>query len=78
MIEGITAYDEVGALIQQWKLLSAYCEMHRAGGADDVVEEHTQLLIDVEQWVDGDFDGGWPGHEVTGATASDTYDGLVC
>src|SRR5713101_1738157 len=76
MIESVTTYDQIGTPVQQGKIFGPLGQMY-GSAADFIFNQHSELLIDIQKWVNGDFDARRKRREVSGATAAETHDGLA-
>jgi hypothetical protein len=76
MIESVTAYDQVSTAVQQRKIFGPQSQVY-GSVAHCIFDEHSELLIDIQKWVNGDFDGPRKRGKVTGAAAAETHDGLA-
>jgi hypothetical protein len=77
MVERIPTDHQVSTLIQQREVLDPSCQIQRPAYASGIVEQHTQFLIDVEEWVNRDLHGCGPGRQITGTATANTQDRLV-
>ena len=76
VIERVPTDDEIGEVVEQGKILRSERQIH-GSAAGLGAHEHSELLIHVEQRIDGDLDRGRKRSEVTGATTAETHDGLA-
>src|SRR2546426_1638660 len=76
MIESVTTDDQIGAVVQQGKVFGPASQMY-GSAADFIFDQHSELLIDIQKWVNRDFDGRRKRGEVTGAATAETHDGLA-
>src|SRR6266849_2126132 len=76
MIKSVTTYDQIGTAVQQGKIFGSQSQMY-GSAAHFIFDQHSELLIDIQEWVDRDFDGARKRGEVTGAAAAETHDGLA-